>query len=157
MKFFATWILAIFAIATVAILTTGCGSIIVKDIDPATGKVIKETTSTGSGVIITSTQNKSIYAFRSGWFFLAELTPGTPENPTPHATLDGGCLDSGILLLHKDQQNIQGVADIIRAGRSNFSASATGASSNAGAPANPAPFNPAVKGADTAVPSVAPK
>lgn len=120
---------------------TGCGSITVKDIDLNTGKVIRETTSTGTGVIIASTQNKSIYAFRSGWFFLAEVTPGSPNNPMAHFTLDGGCLDSGILLLHKDQQNIQGVADIIRAGRSNFSASATGASSNAGAPSNPAPFN----------------
>lgn len=123
------------------LFVTGCGSITVKDIDPATGKVIKETTSTGTGVLITSTQNKSIYAFRSGWFFLAEVTPGSPDNPMAHFTLDGGCIDSGVLLLHKDQKNLDGVADIIRAGRSNFSASATGASSNAGAPASPAPFN----------------
>jgi hypothetical protein len=117
-----------------AVLFAGCGTITVKEIDPNSGKVIRETVSEGTGVIIASTQNKSIYAFRSGWFFLFELSPGTPDNPTPHATADGGCLDSGILLLHKDQQNIQGVADIIKAGRSSFTASATGASSNVGNP-----------------------
>lgn len=117
-----------------AVLFAGCGTITVKEIDPVTGKVTKETVSEGSGVIIASTQNKSIYAFRSGWFFLFELSPGTPDNPTAHATADGGCLDSGILLLHKDQKNIKGVADIIKAGRSNFTASASGASSDAGNP-----------------------
>lgn len=129
MKFLMWFLIFVFVVATIGSVT-GCGTITVKDIDPATGKVVKETTTTGTGVIITSTQNKSIYAFRSGWFFLAEVTPGSPDNPMAHFTLDGGCLDSGILLLHKDQQNIQGVADIIKAGRSSFTVSATGANTN---------------------------
>ncbi|MEI8244344.1 MAG: hypothetical protein WCI51_00855 [Lentisphaerota bacterium] len=125
---------------------TGCAGLnttTVKEIDPATGKVTKETTTKTeqslAQTIVSSTEHKSIYVFSSGWFFWFEVTPGTPDNPTPHAKAKGGCIDEGMLLLHKDQQNIQGVADVIRAGRSNFSASATGASSNASAPANPSP------------------
>jgi hypothetical protein len=82
--------------------------------------------------ITSSTQNKSILVWNTGWFFWLEFTPGNIEDPTPHGKLKGGNIDSGILLLHKDQQHIEKIAPVILATRSNVNISTTGANSTAG-------------------------
>lgn len=118
-------------LAVSVMLFAGCSTITVKEFDVATGKITKETVTENTTVatIVTSTKDKSIFMWSSGWMVWIEGSPATTEEPTPHIKMIGGNIDKGMILLHKDQQKLDELADIIKATRSNMSFTASGANS----------------------------
>lgn len=118
-------------LALTLFILSGCSTITVTEFDPTTGVKTKETVTKNTTVatIISSTKDKSILTWSSGWVVWLEFSPGTTEDPTPHGKIKAGCLDIGTLLICKDQQNIKKIAPVILATRSNLSVNSTGATS----------------------------
>ena len=116
-------------LALTVFILSGCSTITVQEFDKDTGTLTKETVTKNTTVatIVTSTKDKSIFVYSSGWMIWLEVSPATLEDPTPHGKIIAGNLDKGLILLHKDQKSIEGLDKVILATRSNLSVSATGA------------------------------
>lgn len=174
MKFLTTWILAIFAIAFVAVLTTGCGHNMVVYSD---------------GVGLDTTINPETYTFglnfRYGKIIQATVKDNTKIQLAANGTLNNAVGSSGStsqttgvqapaeLTIETGNQVTGYEVDLVKALSANpeamkvwlevrksfadklVKAAPGGLASAATVPA--ATVYPAVKGADTAVPSVAPK
>ena len=122
----------LFLTLAIVFICSGCSTMTVQEFDPATGVKTKETITknTLAATIVTSTKDKSIFMWSSGWMAWVECSPATPENPTPHVILLGGQIDKGMILLHKDQKSIDGIAAVVLATRSNITITPTGATSS---------------------------
>lgn len=125
-----------FAIAllalTLAVFAAGCFAptqSTVREFDLETGAVVRETVTSESVVknITDATQNKSIVAFDDGWAAYISVTTATLENPTPTGKMFAGRTSHAYLSIHPQQQNVEGIAQIIQAIRSgSLSVSADG-------------------------------
>lgn len=121
-------------VSAMAIIMTGCNSTsTIREFD-ANGNLIKETTTKESVVeqIIASTQNKSVIAFREWYGIVLRAEPSTETM----FALDCGYIhkNTGVVSILKDQQNLDKVADIVKAIKQtdSVSASTTGVSSSSG-------------------------
>ena len=106
------------ALFAVLMLVSGCNSTsIITEIDPVTGKVSKVTETSESVIkqITDSTKNKTVYVWSKGWATKISVSMATAENPTPTFRIYAGNIDHGILSLHKDQQNMDKLSEIIKA------------------------------------------
>lgn len=123
-----------FVVAALIALTAGCTSTrsIITEFDAA-GKIIK-TTETQQSVIssvVESTKDKTVIIWEDGWAAYISCSSGTTEDPTPHGKIFCGQVNKGVLSIHKDHQNIQGIAEVIKATKSDVTVNAQGASSSA--------------------------
>ena len=122
------------SIGLVAMLSGCYSTSTIKEFDPTTGILTKETTTKENVVeqIIASTQNKTVVAFRE-WYGV--MIRAEPSEETLFA-LDCGYIhkNTGVVSVLKDQQNLDKVADIVKAIKQtdSVSASSTGVSSSSG-------------------------
>ncbi|OGV53551.1 MAG: hypothetical protein A2017_20855 [Lentisphaerae bacterium GWF2_44_16] len=121
-------------VSATAIIMTGCNSTsTIKEFD-SSGNLIKETTTKESVVeqIIASTKGKTVVAFREWYGIVLRAEPSTETL----FALDIGYIhkNTGVVSLLKDQQNLDKVADIVKAIKQtdSVSASTTGVSSSSG-------------------------
>ncbi len=110
----------LFALAWLLALCAGCFAptqSTVREFDIETGAMIRETVSSESVVknITEATQNKTIIAFDDGWAAYISVSMATLENPTPTGKMFAGSTAHSYLSIHKDQQNMDGIASIIQA------------------------------------------
>lgn len=124
----------IFFSLALVLLLTGCTSTrsVITEFDSA-GKVIK-TTETQQSVIssvVESTKDKTVIIWEDGWAAYISCSSGTTEDPTPHGKIFCGQVNKGVISLHKDHQNIQGIAEVIKATKSDVTVNTQGASSSA--------------------------
>ena len=91
-----------------------------------------------------STREKSVVAWSNGWAAYIRAGFATVETPTPSGEIYAGKVAGGVLALHKDQRNADGIPAIIAATREEVSVSFDGMSSRgeaeepASVPASPA-------------------
>ncbi len=64
-----------------------------------------------------STRDKSVIAWSNGWAAYIRAAAATVEHPTPCGEIYAGKVARGLLLLHKDQRNVDRVAAVIAATR----------------------------------------
>lgn len=126
----------IFYLAAVAVLLTGCTATktIVTELDPATGKAVK-VTETAESVVSTltkSTANKTVIAWESGWAAYISASMATTEDPTPSVKMFAGKTDKGIISAHKEQQNWEKLAEVIKATKYELELSTDGMKSTGG-------------------------
>lgn len=119
-----------------AVLLTGCTATktIVTELDPATGKAVK-VTETAESVVSTltkSTANKTVIAWESGWAAYISASMATTEDPTPSVKMFAGKTDKGIISAHKEQQNWEKLAEVIKATKYELELSADGMKSTGG-------------------------
>lgn len=110
-----------------AALITGCSSTsVIKEFDEK-GNLVKQTETKESVVelVVASTQNKTVFAYTDGWMAGIESTVFSSENPVPVLRILAKKDNRGVLTIHKDQQNLDKVADIIKAAKSTESLSAS--------------------------------
>jgi hypothetical protein len=114
---------------------TGCYSIAKTTTFRLDGSVesVTESKEPLSGQIISSTKNKTVYKWTKGWGADLELGNISADNPTGGFKMKAFNLDEGLLTLHKDQQNLDKVAEIIRAcNSSSLSISPSGVTGKSG-------------------------
>ena len=118
----------VYAVITAALLT-GCASTTITEFDAA-GKITKKTETSQSviGTLTSSTQNKTVIMWEDGWTAYISGSTGTTEDPTPHGKIFCGKVNKGWISLQKDQQNIAGIAKIIRSTKSDVSVTLEGVS-----------------------------
>ncbi len=89
----------------------------IEEIDRDTGKVIKRTVTKESmpKAIVTSTQDKTVLLYRRGITVGLIATVFSEDNPVPVLKLVYNKDDEGYIGIHKDQRNLDGVAEIIKA------------------------------------------
>ena len=111
------------------ILTAGCASTstIVSEFD-ADGKLVKETKTSESIIssVVQSTKEKTVIIWEDGFVGYLSASTGTSEDPTPHGKIFIGKVNKGMISLHKNHNDISGVAAVIMATKSDLSASFTG-------------------------------
>lgn len=99
-------------------LISGCSTTTVCEFDKD-GTLIKKTeTSTDiAGSIIQSTKDKTVIMWTDGWAGYLSVSPGTMDDPTPHAKIFFGKDNRGYMGIHKDHQNLKfsGIANVIKA------------------------------------------
>lgn len=119
----------------VIVLLTGCTSTTtIKEFDLA-GNLIKETVAdeTMTQTIVSSTQNKTIIFWQSGWFVKGKVVMNDVSSGTafPQFDFQGGKVDTGMALIHKDQQNLDKIPEMLKATRSNLSVTTSGVAETA--------------------------
>ena len=128
----------IFCIAAFAalVMLAGCASTktTITELDPATGKAVKVTETTESVVttLTKSTANKTVIAWESGWAAYISASMATAEDPTPAVKMFAGKTDKGIISAHKEQQNWDKIADVIKATKYELELSTEGMKSTGG-------------------------
>lgn len=128
----------IFCIAAVAalVMLAGCTATktVITEIDPSTGKTFKVTETTESVVttLTKSTANKTVIAWESGWAAYISASTATQEDPTPTVKMFAGKTDKGVISAHKDQQNWENLAAVIKATKYELELSADGMKSTGG-------------------------
>lgn len=122
----------IFILCFAIAFATGCTSTgtVITEFD-ANGKVVKETKTSQSVIssVVESTKDKTVVVWEDVWAGYISASAGTTKDPTPHLDLFIGKVNKGVITLHKDQQELEGISDIIYATRSELSANSTGISS----------------------------
>ena len=120
----------VFAVLTAALLC-GCASTrsMITEFDKD-GKITRLTESTQSVIqtLMSSTQNKSVIIWEDGWAAYISGSTGTFDDPTPHGKIFCGKVNKGWISLQKNQQNIAGIAKIIRSTKSDVSVTLEGVS-----------------------------
>ena len=91
----------------------------------ADGKIIKIEKATSDIVdkITQSTKDKTLIIWEDGWLAYLSISPGTTDDPTPHAKMWGGKLSKGYISIHKDMKDINwdGISKVISATSKNLS------------------------------------
>lgn len=112
-----TMIMAGTACAAISLLT-GCNSTsTITEYDLATGKPIKVTTTSESVIdqVTKSTKDKTCYVWTKGWGGKLNVASCTTDSPIPGFDAELFNLDKGALTIHKDQANLDKLADVIKA------------------------------------------
>lgn len=124
---------------TLAVFAVGCSSTsTVTEYDLATGKPIKVTTTNESVIdqVTKSTKDKTCYVWTKGWGGKLSVANITSDNPIPGFEATIFNLDKGVLTLHKDQQGMDNIADVIKAcNASGLSVTSSGINGNTGSAA----------------------
>jgi len=110
-------ILAGTASAAISLLT-GCNSTsTITEYDLATGKPTKVTITSESVIdqVTKSTKDKTCYVWTKGWGGKLNVASCTTDNPIPGFDAELFNLDKGALTIHKDQANMDKLADVIKA------------------------------------------
>ena len=120
-----------------AIFLCGCTSTrsIVTEFDQS-GKVTKRTETSESVIstVMGSTNNKRVIIWEDGWAAYISGSTGTFDDPTPHGKIFCGKVNKGWISILTDQQNIDQIASIIQATKSDISVSAEGLKSQSSEP-----------------------
>lgn len=97
----------------------------------ADGKVVKVTETTESVIssVTASTKDKTVIAWEDGWTAYISASSGTTEDPTPHGKIYVGKVNKGAISLHKNHNDVKGLADIIMSTKSDLKVNMTGAES----------------------------
>jgi len=106
------------ACAAISLLISGCNSTsTITEYDLATGKPIKVTTTSESVIdqVTKSTKDKTCYVWTKGWGGKLNVASCTTDNPIPGFDAELFNLDKGALTIHKDQANMDKLADVIKA------------------------------------------
>ena len=126
----------VFAVLTAALLC-GCASTrsMITEFDKD-GKITRLTESTQSVIqtLMSSTQNKSVIIWEDGWAAYISGSTGTFDDPTPHGKIFCGKVNKGWISIIKGQQNIDQIASVIQATKSDISVSAEGLKSKSSEP-----------------------
>jgi hypothetical protein len=130
-SYFSFIVLAFLLLAVVCL--TGCSttSSTIYEFD-AKGKVIKKTVTKEKGAIdklVESTKKKSVIAWSDGWIAYISVSTATTEDPTPTGKISAGKVAKGYISLLPNQENLDKVAEIIKATRTSLSVSSSGISS----------------------------
>jgi hypothetical protein len=119
-----------------AALFCGCTATktVISELDPSTGKTVKVTETTESVVstLTQSTSNKTVIAWESGWAAYISASMATAEDPTPSVKMFAGKTDKGIISAHKEQQNWEKLAEVIKATKYELELSTEGMKSTGG-------------------------
>ena len=133
-------ILAGTACAAISLLVVGCNSTsTITEYDLATGKPLKVTTTSESVIdqVTKSTKDKTCYVWTKGWGGKLNVASCTTDNPIPGFDAELFNLDKGALTIHKDQANMDKLADVIKACNATaLQVSAEGISGGTGSAAN---------------------
>lgn len=124
----------LFFAAGIALLSGCTSTSVVKEFDDK-GNLVKETTTNESVIdqIVKSTKDKTVYVWSKGWAAYISGSTATTDDPTPTFKIYAGQIDRGVLSLHKDLQNYEGLATVIKACNSSaISVSSEGVSSSSG-------------------------
>ena len=126
----------VFAVLTAALLC-GCASTrsMITEFDKD-GKITRLTESTQSVIqtLMSSTQNKSVIIWEDGWAAYISGSTGTFDDPTPHGKIFCGKVNKGWISIMTGQQNIDQIASVIQATKSDISVSAEGLKSKSSEP-----------------------
>ena len=126
----------VFAVLTAALLC-GCASTrsMITEFDKD-GKITRLTESTQSVIqtLMSSTQNKSVIIWEDGWAAYISGSTGTFDDPTPHGKIFCGKVNKGWISIITGQQNIDQIASVIQATKSDISVSAEGLKSKSSEP-----------------------
>ena len=127
-----SFVIAAFSVLA-AVYLTGCLSATqstIKEFD-ASGNLTKETVTSESVVknLVESTKNKTVIMWESGWMAYMAASTATTEDPTPTVKMFAGKADKGVISALPNQQNWDGIADAIRATKSDLAVSVTGVES----------------------------
>lgn len=119
-----------------AVCLAGCLSATqstIKEFD-ASGNLTKETVTSESVVknLVESTKNKTVIMWESGWMAYMAASTATTEDPTPTVKMFAGKADKGVISAMPNQQDWNGIADVIRATKSDLAVSVTGMKSTTG-------------------------
>lgn len=118
--------------AFMMLLAVGCSTpTTVFEFDKA-GKITKKTVTEKDAIskITESTKNKTIIAFSDGWVAYIQATIATVENPTPTGKMFAGKVMKCYMSILPDQQNIENIASIIQAMKSNLEVTGSGINNN---------------------------
>lgn len=123
-----TTVLTILFIGVIT-LFTGCTSTqtVIKEFD-ANGKVIKETKTSESVIssVVNSTKDKTVVAWEDVFAGGISVSSGTSDNPTPHGKIYIGKYNKGVITLHKEHKDIQGLSSVIMATKSEVTSDLSG-------------------------------
>ena len=126
----------VFTVLTAALLC-GCASTrsMITEFDKD-GKITRLTESTQSVIqtLMSSTQNKSVIIWEDGWAAYISGSTGTFDDPTPHGKIFCGKVNKGWISIITGQQNIDQIASVIQATKSDISVSAEGLKSKSSEP-----------------------
>ena len=75
---------------------------------------------------MSSTRNKSVIILKDDWAAYISGSTGTADDQTPHGKIFCGKVNKGCVSILKNQQNIVGIATVIRATKSNIAISFDG-------------------------------
>lgn len=122
-----------FGTVTSLFLMVGCASThsIVTEYD-AGGNIVKKTESTESVIktVTASTQGKTLLMWEDGWAAYISISSGTLDDPMPHGKIFAGKISKGAFSILPNQQGLPGIAKIVQATKSDFSADLSGVNSN---------------------------
>lgn len=79
--------------------------------------------------ITTSTANKTVVAWESGWAAYISGSTATNDDPTPHVKMFAGKTDKGVISALPNQTGWDGIAEVIKATKYDLQLSAKGVSS----------------------------
>lgn len=98
-------------------LMSGCWSPTVVEEFDKDGKLVKKTTTEESVIksVISSTKDKTVFCYRRGWAAYLRLWTVNSTTVSPEFDCFAGKEDEGFLTIHKDQQNLSEVADVVKA------------------------------------------
>lgn len=122
------WILMFLMAVGMMLAGVGCASTsTIKEYD-LQGNLVKETQTNESvaATIVESTKNKSLVFWSSGWYGKAKAVFADSSSPVPTFDLEAGKVDTGMASIHKDQQNLDKIPDIIKATRSDLGVTSDG-------------------------------
>ena len=133
MKRLFSFVVLIAMLSIFGLLLTGCSttSTTVCEFDKD-GKIVKQTKTSQSNAIdkITeSTKNKTVIAWSDGWAVHMTVSTATVENPTPTFKVFGGKVAKGLISILSNQQNVQDIAKIIQATKTDLTVSQDGINS----------------------------
>lgn len=94
----------------------------------ASGNIISKTESCESIIksLTASTKGKTVVMWEDGWAAYISISSGTTDDPTPHGKIFAGKINKGVVSIRPEQQNLSGIAQIIKATKSDLSAGISG-------------------------------
>ena len=131
-NYFSFIVLAFILLAVVYL--TGCSTpqttITELDKDGNITKITKTGERDAIDKLTDSTKNKSVIAWTDGWIAYISVSTATTEDPTPTGKISAGKVAKGYISLLPNQQNLEHIAEIIRATKTNLSVTTSGIDSS---------------------------